>query len=476
MGGGSVYSLENRKRLYKIKTCSNPIALSVSEVGDWVATINQSGRIIVSRLSDGQLISKYKRPPYQNSSQLTLYDDLNFLDSSDGVVHLHNIESGGISRTYKYGDDGWMSEGLAYSKKRKQIIVGASPKYTNPTPQRNSILHFFEHDIDTSPNKTLELSGDLCSMKLSPDEGRIALLFHLKKKRKIEIEIYSFSGELVVRNELPIGNDSLPCIGWTHDGKQLTIVTYDGRLIFLDSKELTINHEFQAPKLTGIAFHSDGQLISLTGESKFGGIVLPNSELKEWSEREGKLRQQQLHDEYYAWELLVKLRKASPCRAALFIIDNEIIFESEKLAGYFRYVPNKVVDRLKQSDSPKLIGHALRKTLDSFETTPDARESVLGPDFDGEEDYLVSSGIPKNRLTCVRYLGYERPYSIDYTNVEMMLTVIPFEGQMHFWICGQTDDGRFYESDWPHYYVSENLDDEELGMAIAVAIEKLSSR
>jgi len=92
--GGSVFNTESRKKTHNVNTCSNPSTVAISDTGDWIATKNQSGEIVTSRLSDGSLLSKYKRPPYQDSGQLARCDDHSFLDSTFSILSNTVIKDG----------------------------------------------------------------------------------------------------------------------------------------------------------------------------------------------------------------------------------------------------------------------------------------------------------------------------------------------------------------------------------------------
>jgi len=154
-------------------------------------------------------------------------------------------------------------------------------------------------------------------------------------------------------------------------------------------------------------------------------------------------------------------------------MDNEIVFESEKLTGYFRYIPKRTVARLSFSDNPELIASTLLCTLDEFEISNAAKEPVLGPNFPGEDKYLIESGVAPDRLGTVRYHGHNNPYDIDHKNVKEMVVVVSHKGRLHFWLCKQTEQGQFHESDWPHCDLSCELPDEELGQGIVAAIDIL---
>ena len=255
---------------------------------------------------------------------------------------------------------------------------------------------------------------------------------------------------------------------WTLDGEHIVVIDDMAQLLFLNAETLQVEHEYFGPKLTGVAFQPDGDLIALAGESAYGGIVLSESQINEWSTLEGEPRSKRLADELYAYSLQIELRKACPPRAALFVLGNDVIFESEKLVGYFRYLLRGVVANANLSDAPELLGKALRESLKAFKDNPEAKGVVLGPSFPGETDRLAIHAVPKNRRAHVRYLGHEIPYSVDHSGVDAMLSVTPFEGRLHLWLCRSTEDNRYFESYWPHAHLEETASDAEIGTAIPV--------
>lgn len=475
--GGAVYDVSTRKKITSVKACSNATEVSVCESDDWVATKNSSGEIAISRLSDGSLIHKYKRPPYQDSGQLgSCRDGRHFVDSTDGVVHLHSAESGAIIRSYSYGDEGWMTEGTVFAEKLGQVIVGVTPKYHNPIREKNvSFLHFFNLEAGGAPATTIEVPGDLERFALSPDESRLALVLKGEELGKLEVRTTNLAGKPLTSCGIEAKSVYFGSPTWTLDGKRIVVINDLSHVLFLNAETLQVEHEYHGPKLTGISFQPGGDLIALSGESGYGGIVLPESQFDEWSTLEGEPRYKRLADQFYAYSLQIELRKACPPRAAVLVIGHDVIFESEKLVGYFRYLPGDVVATARLSDAPELLGKALRKTLKAFEDNPEAKEAVLGPSFPGELERLISSGIPKNRITHVRYLGHEISYEIDHSDIDMMLSVNPFEGRLHFWLCRPTEGNCFYESCWPHAHLDETASDARLGNAILGAIEDFPS-
>jgi len=364
-----------------------------------------------------------------------------------------------------------MTAGVAYSKSLNQIIVGVRPRLSNLLEPHDSLIHFFDFYKCSQPVKSLKLPPNLESMSLSPDETKIVLMFNKRKSENFEIQVISTKGELLARTDIEC---SLGKSTWTPDSKQLAVILDHGCLTLLDALTLDIKKKYFGPALTGITFESENDLIALSSWSGFGGIVLPSKELSNWSDYEGSVRYQQLRNQYYAYSLQVDLRKYSPPRIALFIKEDDILFESERLVGLFRYVPNKVIATEKKTSSSEILGATLRRALADFEDSETAREWTLGPGFPDEKKYLLESNISENRLDTVRYLGHDIPYNIDHSDIEIMITVVSFEDRLHFWLCQQTDKGSFYENDWPHYHVSSNMSDEELGKTLLTAIKKLA--
>jgi len=471
--GGAVYNLNVRKRLVSVKTCPDATELAVSVKGDWVATKNSSGQIAISRLSDGALIHKYKRPPYQDSGQLvSLGDGKHFLDSADGTIHLHDAIGGELIQSYHYGDDGWMNEGTVVAGESGRFLVVATPKYENPARERNvSFLHFFDPEDTSGPVETVELPGQLERFELSPDESRLAAVFETAKPRCLELRVVNIRGEMLACREIVGLSVYFGSPTWTPDGSMVVVITDQAHVYFFDAETLETKREYHGPGLTGIAFQPKGDLVALAGDRGFGGIVLPDSQIGEWSRLEGQPRCKRLEDQYRAYSLQVDLRKACPPRAAMFVCGQKIICESEKLVGYFRYLPDKVVETISLTDHPELVGKTLRRTMAEFKDQPAARELVMGPNFPGESDRLAEFGLSKEQFKHVRYLGHGNPYAIDHSRVDVMISITAFEQRLHFWLCQPTDDGRFYETYWPHAYLAESASDEGLGNAILDALD-----
>ena len=471
--GGGIYDLDERKKVVSIKTCPNVSEVAISVSGDWIVTKNMSGEIVISRLSDGALVHKYKRPPYQDSGQLVSFGDgKHFLDATEGVVHFHDAKKGAIVRSYPYGDDGWMNEGIVVAGTSGRFLTAATPKFANPARERGvSFLHIFSPEDTSGPVETIELPGTLQRFDLSPDESRLAAVFDVEERGRLEVRIIDIAGETLATREID-GKSIFFCLPtWSPDGRSVAVVTDHSHVLFLDAETLETRREYYGPGVTGIAFHPDGDLVALTGESGFGGIVLPDSQMEEWSRLEGEPRCIKLQDQFSAYSLQIDLRKACPPRAAIFVCGQEIIYEAEELVGYFRYSPGKVIATLSATDHPDLLGKTLKKAMAAFKDHPAAREAVLGPGFPGEGERLAEFGVSKDRIEHVRYLGHAIPYAIDHSSVDVMLSITTFEQRFHFWLCRSEDDGRFYEMHWPHAHLAESVSDEELGNAILDAIK-----
>lgn len=471
--GGAVYDLDERKKVVSIKTCSNVAEVAISVTGGWVATKNLDGKIAISRLSDGALLHKYKRSPYQDSGQLVSFDDgRHFLDATDGVVHFHDAKKGAILRSYPYGDDGWMNQGVVVAGTSGRFLTAATPKFANPARERGvSFLHFFDPEGSSGPVETIELPGSLERFELSPDESRLAAVFKGEEFGRLEVRIIDVAGETLATRDINGKSVFFGSPTWSPDGRWVAIITDHSHVLFLDAETLETQREYYGPSVTGIAFQPDGDLVALTGESGFGGIVLPDSQIEEWSRLEGEPRRKRLQDQFSAYSLQIDLRKACPPRAAIFVCGQEIIYEAEELVGYFRYSPGKVIATLSATDRPDLLGKTLKKTMAAFKDHPTAKEAVLGPGFPGEDERLAEFGVSKDRIEYVRYLGHAIPYAIDHSNVDVMISITTFEQRFHFWLCRRADDERFYEMYWPHAYWAESVSDEELGNAILDAIK-----
>lgn len=469
----ALYDVDARSKHCDIKTCSNATELAVSREGDWIATKNSSGELVVSRLSDGQSIHKYSRPPYQDSGQLAACGDgEHFLDSTDGVVNLHSALTGRIVDSHEYGTGGWMSEGLIAAPGLGAFFVAATPKSGNRFWHRGkSIIHRVKlNDLGSALSK-VKLKGQLERFALSPDETRLAAVFATKDIDQLEVRVMSLDGRETSNSTLSASSVYFGSPVWTPDGQSIVVITDLSRILLLNAESLAIEKEFEGPRITGIAFQPDGHLVCLTGESGYGGIVAPLDQLEAWVADEGRPRRQRLDRQFKAYKLQVDLRKACPPRAAVFMCGNRLLFETERLVGYFRYLPGEVVAELDRSEDLQALGKALRRAMGAFEDHPEARSAVMGPHFPGEEERLAEVGVPLEKMTSVRYLGHEIPYRVDHSDVDVMLSVIAHEGNWHFFLCRHTGDGRFHEMFWPHMEVPQDASDPALGKALTDAIQ-----
>ena len=488
----------------KIKNNINSLTMSMD--GNRVALSNDNNLIEVFDLKTGELIQLIKKKKIDaGRSVLTISCDGSILYDAtfEGLV-CWSVESGAKSATYKYNNSLFAKRPNAYRRmptqistaQNKWVLVCYFAYLTDRNIQERIHDELYLYDHTSQQTRIIETDLMESQVIIAPDGLSIFHKGYLRENDQTVFRLLDLDGKILnekIMNDCRNARDFY----WQPDGSKIAYVmdAIKGKGCIINANTFESLNNVYWPILSSIALSVNNN-VALAGDK---GAVVPYNLLDDAVLHLGIPALEKANKKLNAYQRRIELRKNNVPRVALFLFDDQIRIESEKLINIYTYQAQKHIATIPMNTSFKEVGTKIldafkyfdensfaldhtkvkedqaQSMLDILEKIGDAEEPVatLGELFIKAHETIYQQLPLYNHGHHDRILGYRKTFSHPCVPENALyLSITYYEGTYDLWPSFTTKEHLFFEDNWPHIPVLVSQDLEEaLGEAAIKAFK-----